>query len=55
MAKRANRSVRGTVSSSTGSYLGNTTNRSFSGGSGKFLNHKQKYREVRKGFGMSAG
>lgn len=55
MARRQNRSLRSQVNSVTGAYLGNTTNRSFTGGSGQFMNHNQKYREVRKGLGLKAG
>lgn len=55
MAARKQRSTKGTISKTTGSYMGNSTNRSFTGGSGQFMNHKQKYREVRKGLGMSGG
>lgn len=55
MARRQNRSLRSQVNSVTGAYLGNTTNRSFTGGSGQFMNHTQKYREVRKGLGLKAG
>lgn len=55
MARKSNRSLRSQVNSTTGAYLGNATNRSFTGGSGQFMNHNQKYREVRKGLGLSAG
>ena len=53
--RRQNRNLRSQVNSVTGAYLGNTTNRSFTGGSGQFMNHNQKYREVRKGLGLEAG
>ena len=55
MSRRQNRNLRSQVNSVTGAYLGNTTNRSFTGGSGQFMNHNQKYREVRKGLGLEAG
>nr|DAM29572.1 MAG TPA: hypothetical protein [Caudoviricetes sp.] len=29
--------------------------RSFTGGTGKFMNRRQKYGEVRKGLGLSGG
>lgn len=55
MAKTKSKTAKSRISSTTGSYLGNTRDRSFTGGSGKFMNRNQKYREVRKGFGLSAG
>ena len=55
MAKSKNKSTKSRIGSTTGSYLGNSTDRSFTGGSGKFMNRKQKYKEVRQGLGLSAG
>lgn len=55
MARKQNRSLRSQVNSTTGAYLGNSADRSFTGGSGRFMNHNQKYREVRKGLGLAAG
>lgn len=55
MARKSNRSMRSRVNSTTNAYLGNSTNRSFTGNKGQFMNHGQKYREVRKGLGLSGG
>lgn len=43
------------VGTSAAANKGVTGRRSFSGGSGKFMTRRQKYGEVRKGFGLSAG
>lgn len=55
MARKSKRSLRSQVNSTTGAYLGNATNRSFTGGSGQFMSHNRKYREVRAGLGLSTG
>lgn len=55
MAVKRKQSTRSNISRSTRSYMGNSASRSFTGNKSQFMNHNQKYREVRNGFGMSAG
>lgn len=54
MARRNAQTLKGRIASATGSYLGNSGRHQLVTGN-KLGSHKTVYRQLRKGFGMSAG
>ena len=54
MARRNGQSLRGRIAGATGSYLGNSGRHQLVAGN-KLGSHKTVYRQLRRGFGMSAG
>ena len=54
MARRNGGTLRGRIAGATGSYLGNTGRHALEKGN-KLASHNTVYRQIRKGFGMSAG
>ena len=53
MARKNPQTVKGRIAGATNSYLGNKTNHSLEPGN-KLASHNTVYRQLRKGFGMSA-
>ena len=54
MARRNAQTLTGRIAGATGSYLGNSGRHQLVAGN-KLGSHKTVYRQLRKGFGMSAG
>ncbi|MBA7488952.1 MAG: hypothetical protein HG422_08010 [Prevotella sp.] len=54
MARRNGQSLRGRIAGATGSYLGNNGRHQLVAGN-KLGSHNTVYRQLRRGFGMSAG
>nr|DAX75915.1 MAG TPA: hypothetical protein [Caudoviricetes sp.] len=54
MARRNAQTLKGRIAGVTGSYLGNSGRHQLVDGN-KLGSHKTVYRQLRKGFGMSAG
>lgn len=54
MARRKAQTLKGRIAGATGSYLGNSGRHQLVVGN-KLGSHKTVYRQLRKGFGMSAG
>lgn len=54
MARRNGQSLRGRIAGATGSYLGNSGRHQLVAGN-KLGSHNTVYRQLRRGFGMSAG
>ena len=54
MARRNVQTLKGRIAGATGSYLGNSGRHQLVTGN-KLGSHKTVYRQLRKGFGMSAG
>ena len=54
MARRNRQSLRGRIAGATGTYLGNSGRHSLERGN-KLASHNTVYRQLRNGFGMSAG
>lgn len=54
MARRNAQTLKGRIAGATGSYLGNSRRHQLVSGN-KLGSHKTVYRQLRKGFGMSAG
>ena len=55
MARRNAQTLKGRISSATGSYMGNNGQRSLTGGNGRMVSRRQKYGQVRAALGLTSG
>ena len=55
MARRNAQTLKGRIAGATGSYRGNTGTHNIAKRGNQFANHNTNYRNIRKGFGLSAG